>query len=222
LEIGPGPGVITSRVSKFAEKAIAIELDEGMIGALGESAPDVEVREADALKADLLSILRELPEPIGLVSNLPYYITGPLLTRIAEARSGYSKAVLMMQKEVADRVLAPARSSERGSLSVFLQSQFNIDKVVSAPAGAFLPPPKVDSTVLEFVPNGSHHSDHFFRLVRLGFAQPRKTLANNLVAGLHITREEALEGIANTGLGELARPQELTLAEWERLSRVWG
>jgi len=222
LEIGPGPGVITSRVSELAEKAIAIELDDGMIGALRESAPKADVRREDALKANLSAILAELPEPRGLVSNLPYYITGPLLTRIAEARSGYAKAILMMQKEVAERVMAPAKTSERGSLSVYLQSQFQIEKVVSAPAGAFLPPPKVDSTVLQFVPLPTERSDAFFKLVRLGFAQPRKTLVNNLMAGLRITRDQALGSITDVGLGELARPQELDLKDWERLAEIWS
>lgn len=219
LEIGPGPGVITSRISAFAEKSIAIELDDRMIEALRESAPNVEVRQQDALKADLTAILQELPEPRGLVSNLPYYITGPLLTVIAEAKQSYSKAVLMMQKEVAERVLAGHKTSERGSLSVYLQSQFEIEKVVSAPAGAFLPPPKVDSSVLQFTPKPMDIEDQtgYFKLVRLSFTQPRKTLSNNLVAGFSITRDVALQWIASAGLGELARPQELSLEEWKRL-----
>jgi 16S rRNA (adenine1518-N6/adenine1519-N6)-dimethyltransferase len=219
LEIGPGPGVITSRTAVFAEKAIAIELDAGMIEALKESAPSVDVRKEDALKADITALLEELPEPRGLVSNLPYYITGPLLTRIAEARHRYEKAVLMMQKEVAERVLAGPKTSARGSLSVYLQSQFSIEKVVSAPAGAFLPPPKVDSTVLEFVPKqvGIEDEAGYFKLIRFGFTQPRKTLANNLLSGYSISREEALQWILAAGLGELARPQEMTLDDWRRL-----
>lgn len=218
LEIGPGPGVITSRISEFAEKAIAIELDDRMIESLRESAPRVDVRQEDALKVDLSTILLELPEPRGLVSNLPYYITGPLLTRIAEAKAHYSVAVLMMQKEVANRVLAGPKTSARGSLSVYLQSQFSIDKVVSAPAGAFLPPPKVDSTVLEFRPNETVFPDSYFKLIRFGFTQPRKTLINNLMAGYSLSREEAQNWVLAAGLGELARPQELTLDEWKRLA----
>ncbi len=218
FEIGPGPGVITSRISAFAEKAIAIELDERMIAALHESAPRVEVRKEDALKANLPSILDELPEPRGLVSNLPYYITGPLLTCIAEAKEHYITAVLMMQKEVADRVLAGPKTSARGSLSVYLQSQFEIEKVVSAPAGAFLPPPKVDSTVLEFRPLPTNPSAAFFKLVRVGFTQPRKTLINNLMAGYALSREAAKDWVLAAGLGELARPQELSLEEWKCLA----
>lgn len=220
FEIGPGPGVITSRVSQFAEKTIAIELDPHMVEALAESAPTVDVRQEDALNADLRAILQELPEPRALVSNLPYYITGPLLTRIAEARSGFEKAILMMQKEVAERVLAGPKTSARGSLSVYLQSQFEIDKVVNAPAGAFLPSPKVDSTVLEFRPLPIERTDTFFKLVRLSFTQPRKTMVNNLVSGYTINRDQALTILTAANLPALARPQELTMEEWERLERV--
>ncbi len=222
LEIGPGPGVITTRLTDFADKAIAIELDDRMIAALSESAPGVDVRKADALKANLPELLEDLPTPRGLVSNLPYYITGPLLTVIAEASEHYDVAVLMMQKEVADRVLAPAKTSERGSLSVYLQAQFNIQKVCSAPAGAFLPPPKVDSTVLEFKPKrfDIQGKNGFFRMIRVGFARPRKTMVNNLVIGYSISREMALAWLEKAGLGEKARPQELEMKEWENLWTV--
>jgi 16S rRNA (adenine1518-N6/adenine1519-N6)-dimethyltransferase len=224
LEIGPGPGVLTSPLSEQAERLIALELDSTMISALGESAPKADVRQQDALKANLDEILRELPEPRGVVSNLPYYITGPLLTRIAESRSQFSKAVLMMQKEVAQRVTAGAGSSDRGSLSVYLQSQFEIRAIADAPAGAFVPPPKVDSRVLEFVPRETGMDDktepQFFRLVRLGFGQPRKTLVNNLVAGLRISRDEAVSMVEEAELTENARPQELDLASWISLAVI--
>jgi 16S rRNA (adenine1518-N6/adenine1519-N6)-dimethyltransferase len=222
LEIGPGPGVLTALLSEKAEKMIAIELDGSMIEALKDSSPKAEVRQEDALKANLPLILGELPEPRGVVSNLPYYITGPLLTQIAEARRHFKVAVLMMQKEVAQRVLAGPKTSARGSLSVYLQTQFEIAKVADAPAGAFLPPPKVDSMVLAFRPKETNLTEaqetSLFRLIRFGFTQPRKTLANNLVAGYHVPREEALEWQAKANLGEKARPQELTLEEWVALA----
>lgn len=221
LEIGPGPGVLTGPLSESASRMVALELDERMLEALKESAPRADVRKSDALEADLLAVLEELPAPRGLVSNLPYYITGPLLTRIAEAREGYSKAVLMMQKEVAQRVLAGPKTSARGSLSVYLQSQFEVRMLVSAPAGAFLPPPKVDSAVLEVVPKPlpveAESAIEFFRLIRLAFAQPRKTLINNLVAGYRMSREAAAFTVAGAGFKETSRPQELSNSEWVQL-----
>lgn len=218
LEIGPGPGVLTSPLSEAADQMIALELDPRMVEALKESAPRAEVRQTDALQADLSVILRSLSEPRGVVSNLPYYITGPLLTKIAESRGHYVKAVLMMQREVAERVLAGPKTPERGSLSVYLQLQFDIRLLARAPAGAFLPPPKVDSAVLELTPKSLpvavEKAPALFRLIRLGFGQPRKTLVNNLVAGLHVDRTVATRAIQNAGLGEMARPQELENAAW--------
>ncbi len=217
LEIGPGPGVLTAPLSARTERMVALELDPRMVAALMESAPAADVRQADALQTDICAILKELPEPRGVVSNLPYYITAPLLTRISEARGHFGKAVLMMQKEVAQRVLAGPGNSDRGSLSVYLQACFSLRKLADAPAEAFLPPPKVDSTVLELVPTAEDDDPALFRLVRGGFTQPRKTLANNLSSSLSLPREQVLRAIGEAGLGEKARPADLTLENWRTL-----
>jgi 16S rRNA (adenine1518-N6/adenine1519-N6)-dimethyltransferase len=123
-----------------------------------------------------------------------------------------------MQKEVAARILAPPRSGDRGSLSVFLQSVFRIDRVIEAPAHLFLPPPKVDSTVLRFQPE-EHPlaSEPLFAFIRLGFANPRKTLANVLAAGLKIEREVVLSALSDLSLLPTSRAQELTLESWAAL-----
>lgn len=213
LEIGPGPGVLTNPLSS-SRRLIALEVDQAMIGALAESAPSADVRKLDALKADLSAILAELPAPRAVVSNLPYYITGPLLTAVAGACSSFDVAVLMMQKEVARRIVAGPGSSERGSLSVFLQAQFDIAKVLDVPAGAFYPPPKVDSTVLQFKPLPDRPDPALFDFVRVGFKQPRKTVANNLSTGLGVPREAVVERLHAAGLDERVRAQELTLEQW--------
>lgn len=213
LEIGPGPGVLTSALAESREKVIALEVDSRMRAALAESAPTADVRFVDALSADLGAVLEDLPTPRGVVSNLPYYITGPLLTRIAECSRHWDKAVLMMQKEVAERILAEPGNSDRGSLSVYLQSQFAIAKVILVPPGAFLPPPKVESMVLEFVPLRVEHSPRFYEFVRAGFKQPRKTLANNLLA-IGLSREEIDSRLSRAGLDDRVRPHMLTLEAW--------
>jgi len=221
-EIGPGPGVLTGPISEQSQRMIALELDQQMIEALKFSSPKAEVRRVDALKVDLSALLRELPEPRGIVSNMPYYITGPLLNKIAEARSELSIAVLMMQREVAQRILAKPGNGDRGSLSVYLQSLFEIDLVTHVPAKYFLPPPRVDSTVLKFTPKrfdwATDFETRYFRIIRLSFAQPRKTLANNLVAGLLQPREVVADAIDKIGLEEKVRPHDLTLAQWEALT----
>ncbi len=221
-EIGPGPGVLTSAISKQVQSMIALELDERMISALKESAPNVDARKADAMEVDLAAVLQELPEPRGIVSNLPYYITGPLVNRIADARAYYSVAVLMMQKEVAQRICSKPGQRERGSLSVYLQSLFEISVVAQAPASVFVPPPKVDSTVLKFVPKtdvlAEEIQSQLNRVVRFGFVQPRKTLANNLVAAYRISREEIVVKLEELDLEEKIRPHDLTLDQWIALS----
>ncbi len=214
LEIGPGPGVLSQGLSERVEDFVAIELDVRMRAMLAESAPRVRLVVGDALQVDFDQILESLPEPRGVVSNLPYYITGPLLQKIAEARESWSKAVLMMQKEVGVRILAAPGSRERGSLSVYLQALFEVNKVCDVPAGAFLPPPKVDSVVLELVPRAVSYSEEFFAFVRGGFKQPRKTLANNLAA-MGYKRSLVVEA----KLDELIRPQSLSLSEWEEIFR---
>lgn len=221
LEIGPGPGILTGALSEHFQ-VIALELDERMISALAESAPTAEVRLVDALTTDLDAILSELPEPRAVVSNLPYYITGALLTRIAEAWRHWDRAVLMMQKEVGERIMAQPGNSDRGSLSVYLESRFDIARVCSVPPGAFIPPPKVDSSVLLFTPKGSEPSRVQDRIVRAGFTQPRKTLLNNLLGGLGVPREVLEKALKASELDPRIRPHMMTLAEWSRVSNELG
>ena len=218
LEIGPGPGVLTSPLSERCHRMVALEIDRRMVAALAESAPRADIRLEDALLVDLMEILAELPSPRAVVSNLPYFITGPLVAKIAEARSTWDKAVLMMQKEVADRIVAGPGNSDRGSLSVYLQALFSIERVCDVPPEAFLPPPKVSSTVLEFVPLVADYPAEFFDFVRAGFKQPRKTLANNLQALL--PRDEILRRLEAAGLDERIRPHMLTQDQWISVSGI--
>ena len=222
LEVGPGVGALTSALCETASKVIAIELDERVLAALQEVAPQAEILQADVLKTDLNAILAKLPEPRCLVSNMPYSITGPLLTKIAECRSNFSNAVLMMQREVGRRVLADAGDRERGSLSVFLQLQFEITKVCDVPAAAFWPPPKVDSVVLNLIPRKIEIDEKkeamLFKLIRTGFKQPRKTLVNNLV-DLHGRQkvEQALDGL---GHKRNVRPHQIDNKDWLALAEA--
>jgi 16S rRNA (adenine1518-N6/adenine1519-N6)-dimethyltransferase len=222
LEIGPGPGVLTGPLSEACQRLLALELDETMIAALRESSPRADVLQADALDADLTKLLLSLPEPRAVVSNLPYYITGPLVTRIAEARETYGKAVLMMQKEVGLRILAPPGDSGRGSLSVFIQTGFDVAKVADVPSGGFWPPPKVDSVVLELTPKPSGltatEEPLYFKLVRASFRQPRKTLANNFAAAGY-ARGAIGSALENAGLDLRCRPADPDLEAWRALFR---
>jgi 16S rRNA (adenine1518-N6/adenine1519-N6)-dimethyltransferase len=219
LEIGPGPGILTQGLSRRAP-TLALELDPRMTAVLAETAPNAEVRQADALQVDLAGLLHDLPRPRVLVSNLPYYITGPLLERIGAARAHLERAVLMMQREVAERIAAPAGHSDRGALSVFVQRSFALDFVRAVPPEAFLPPPRVHSSVLRFTPrpfDPSRDGAPFDRLVRIGFSNRRKTLANNLGVGYRASRETVNSWLGAAGIAEKARAQELTEDQWTQL-----
>ncbi len=223
LEIGPGPGALTAPISSTGIRVTAVELDPRMGAALQESAPTAQVVMANALEVDLWELLRGLPEPKAIVSNLPYYITGPLITRFAECRLGFDRAILMMQREVGERILALPGNSDRGSLSVYLQAQFEIEKVCAVPPGAFLPPPKVESLVLQFTPRIREGDwmglPEVSNWVRKSFAQPRKTLANNLRAA-GFERGEVESAMRQVGLDLRARPADLDLRAWKQLAQA--
>jgi 16S rRNA (adenine1518-N6/adenine1519-N6)-dimethyltransferase len=217
LEVGPGPGVLTSPITRAGIEVVAVEIDPIALSALSETAPAATVVRGDALESDLGALLDRLPTPRAVVSNMPYNITGPLLTKFAACRDRYARAVLMMQREVGTRIVARVGTAEYGSLSVFLQSQFRIAKVVDVPPSAFFPPPKVSSVVLELTSLANHPTDAFFGLVRAGFAQPRKTLANNLLA-FGLDRERIAGLLSDCGLPSTVRPHQVDLATWQRMS----
>lgn len=214
LEVGPGPGVLSQALTRKFPQVTLVELDDRMEALLRESAPTAQFVQADALQMDLAVLLAELPEPRVLVSNLPYYITGPLLDRFASVRAHFSMGVFMMQREVGVRILAKSGNRERGALSVMLQTQFEISKVVDVPPGAFLPPPKVQSIVLAFKPRFVDLPENFEKIVRAGFSQPRKTLANNLMANLRIEKSSVETALSGAGIDSMLRPHELTHDQW--------
>lgn len=208
LEIGPGPAVLTEPLANLAPTT-AIEMDARMVRLLASEVPAVTVIQQDALKVDWKALLTEMEEPRVIVSNMPYNITGPLLGKVCGVQTLISHAVLMMQREVAERILAQPGDPARGSLSVVLQRLFEIQKVASVPPGAFMPPPKVDSTVLRLTPKAVDADETFQTFVRQGFRQPRKTLANNL--------GPMGKGLDFSWLAPQVRPHQLSEAEWMRL-----
>ncbi len=211
LEVGPGPAVLTLPLSLEA-KVIAFELDEGMAAFAQTQAPTADIQRIDALQADWEGALMALPEPRGIVSNLPYQITGPLLGRCADSAHLISGCVLMMQREVGHKILALPGDSNRGYLSVWLQGVFDITHVCDAPPGCFLPPPKVSSVVLRFVPKPARPHNDLLKMIKQGFVQPRKTLSNNL-RSMGATQEM----IESCGLSASVRPHQLTMEQWQNL-----
>lgn len=218
LEIGPGPGILTSFLDRKAEKMIAIEFDPRMVRLLADSAPGCQVIVEDALRADLPALIQELPSPVALVSNMPYYITGPLLDRVTRCRHFIQSAILMMQKEVGQKLIAEPGNRERGSLTVNMQSYFEIEWVVNAPSDCFLPPPKVDSIVLKLIPRSEIFSTTFYKVVKAGFSQNRKTLSNNLAATFRMSKSDVNLKLKQCDLNEQSRAFELEELKWIELT----
>lgn len=210
VEIGSGKGILTGPLSGKAP-LIALELDQRMVAATIRAAPNADVVEADVLNADLRAFLARLAEPRVVVSNLPYYITAAVVMRLCEVSHLFDAAVLMMQEEVAAKLLAEPGDSRRGSLSVTVQRHFKLETVCHVPPAAFKPPPKVHSRVLKLHSKGITIDRALEALVRSGFRQPRKTLANNLGDKALIERAE---------LSARVRPHQLREEDWDRLAQL--
>jgi 16S rRNA (adenine1518-N6/adenine1519-N6)-dimethyltransferase len=230
LEIGPGRGILTSLLAKRARRLIAVEVDRVLAAQLRLKfgmARNVEILEADVLAVDFDSLfgpkpglgqpgIEFKPQPVRVVGNLPYYITSDILLRLLESSKYFESIVIMVQKEVADRIAAEPGGSEYGILSATAQLYARVEKLFSLPPGAFSPPPKVHSTVLRLTIDPQQEKlgvadDGFVDFLRLSFAQKRKTLWNNL-------REQYEEAGLKRALAEAdvkptARAETLSLRE---------
>jgi 16S rRNA (adenine1518-N6/adenine1519-N6)-dimethyltransferase len=199
LEIGPGRGVLTSLLAKRTRRLIAIELDRVLAAQLRMKFalyPNVEIIEGDVLAIDFSTLfgpkpgssrpgLVQTPEPVPVVGNLPYYITSDILLRLFEFRQCFSQIVIMVQKEVADRLAATPGSRDYGLLSATAHLYSRVEKLFTLPPGAFSPPPKVHSSVVRLTMAPKLESlrveeEGFIRFLKLSFGQKRKTLWNNL------------------------------------------
>ena len=219
LEIGPGAGVMTRLLAAQAETVYTIELDRRMISVLDETLADVEnvrVVHGDALAVDWKIAFR-VNFDTRLVANIPYQITSPLLIRILESEPPFVHATVLVQKEVAERVVASAGSKVYGALSCV--AQFVCDCHISSvvPRGVFYPPPKVDSAVLNLHPHHKYKDitiDAFTRVTRAAFNQRRKTLRNSLTAGLGWTDEMLYAVLEKTSVMPDLRPEQVTVEQF--------
>lgn len=233
VEIGPGKGVLTKRMAALAKRVVAVELDEQLKEVQDFSGcTNIEVVWGDFLKIDWKTLPLE-PGPVKVVANIPYYITSPIIQKLLQADEIETipldqvhplaeSIVIMIQKEVADRILADPGSKEYGSLSIFCQYAARIERVLKVPAGAFFPPPKVDSAVIRLSPRTEppvevKNPQTFFRLVRAAFSQRRKTLSNCLLANGF--EREAFERAANeVGIDLKRRGETLSIKEYAALA----
>lgn len=220
LEIGPGPGTLTAKLAERAREVIAVEFDADLAHELPRRVPakNLQIIQQDILKFDLTT----LPPGYKVAANIPYYLTSNLLRVLCESPNPFASAALLVQKEVAERVCA--RPGDMSLLSVSVQFYCHASLGELVPAHLFSPPPKVDSQILKLVYRREPLFPDvdvklYFRIVKAGFAQRRKTILNTLSAGLHLNREEAASLLEEADIAQNSRAQNLTLEDWYRLSK---
>lgn len=228
LEVGPGRGEMTLLLAKKSRRVIAVEIDENLAAGLVEkTAPlaNVDVIHGDALRVDLEGICRQVGRRLKIVANLPYQISTPLLMRFVAWRYLFSSMVLMLQKEVALRIVAKPRTKDYGALSVFLQVYTTPSIEMFLPPDCFSPRPKVDSALVRFLvhetPKVEIHNEKIFRrVVRASFGHRRKILKNalrSILPGSRFTGE--IQGIMeDLKIDPMRRAETLSLDEFARLT----
>ncbi len=221
LEIGPGCGTLTKHLCARANRVLAVELDERLIPLLQAflaEAKNLAVVQGDVMTLNLKELTADLKKPFAVVANIPYYITTPLIRLLLSGGLPVSRLALMVQQEVADKILALPGDENWGPLSILCRFLCEPRLAVRVPAEMFTPPPKVDSAFVvlplrETPAVEVRDREMFFRVAGAAFAMRRKTLLNNLCATFRLDRAEALRVLAEAGLDEKIRGERLTLEE---------
>lgn len=235
IEIGPGIGALTEQIAKRAHKVVAFEIDENLLPVLDETLMDydnVKVINEDILQANLPDVVKnefEPGHPIKLIANLPYYITTPILMGVLQSTVDFAAIVVMMQAEVADRLVAEPGSKAYGSLSVVMQYRAHVEVAFNVPRTAFIPQPNVDSAIIrltprEALPINPYEDKALFGFVKGCFAHRRKSLWNNLqgIFGKQPEVRERIETVLNqTGISRQLRPERLTLLNFIELTNAF-
>jgi len=232
VEIGAGMGGLTTELAKRAERVLAVEIDTKLFGYLKNlfgNSENVKILNADIMKISLSDEIAALSwdtgDPIKVIANLPYYITTPVLMRMLEKNYKIKIMVLMMQKEVADRILAAPGTKTYGALTVAAGYYCSVRKIIDVPPHCFVPQPGVTSSVLRFDVYEKPQvklldRDFFFRTVRAAFNQRRKTLLNALSnsENFNNSKEEIRNILSNEGIEENRRGETLSILQFANLS----
>lgn len=233
IEIGPGVGTLTEELALNAKKVIAIEIDKRLIPILEftmEKYENVEVIHADAMEVDFEKLLSENSgyNGVKLVANLPYNVGTAIVAQLLENGVGFDSMTVMLQKEVADRMVAEPGSKQYGALSVLVGYKAKATPVLRVPKTVFNPKPKIDSMVVRLDlkhEDPRPYENTMFKLVRAGFNQRRKTIVNSLTSGeVEISKDELREVLAEVGVPENARAENLSVEEFagvaERIMKI--
>lgn len=221
LEIGPGLGTLTSILLKRAQKVMAVEIDESLAEKLPAQFPGTSL---EVINQDILTFdLRALPENYVVVANVPYYITSKIIQLLTTAANKPRTIVLLIQKEVAQRLAAEPGDMSILAVSAQVYATVSLGDIV--PAELFTPPPKVDSQVviLTMRPNPLVTADDektFFRVVKAGFSAKRKKLRSSIASGLHIGKTEAEQLLKEAGINPEDRAEQLSIDDWRHLAAV--
>jgi 16S rRNA (adenine1518-N6/adenine1519-N6)-dimethyltransferase len=228
IEIGPGFGVLTHELAMRAKKVVALELDERLIPILADTLGEynnIKVINADVLKTDVKKLIADEFDgmSVSIAANLPYYITTPIITSLIEEHLPLHNLVVMVQKEVAERITAKPGTKNYGAISVLCQFYTIPEYVTTVPADLFVPPPKVDSAVVKMkfrdVPAVEVKDEKlFFRTVKAAFSQRRKTLLNCLTANFPKSKAEISDLLTGIEIEPTRRGETLNLEEFARIS----
>lgn len=228
LEIGPGFGVLTRELCETSDKVVSIEIDDRLIDVLNYTLADfdnIKIINDDVLKLDLHKLINDEfgDKKISVAANLPYYITTPVITKLLEERLPLKNIVVMVQKEVAERLCAKHSTKDYGAITVMCRYFTEPEIIRTVPAGLFVPPPKVDSAVLRLrvldKPSVLVKNEKvFFRTVKAAFSQRRKTLLNCLSSNFDLPKDELSNLLENIGIDPKRRGETLDLNEFARLS----
>ena len=232
IEVGPGIGALTEHLARAAKKVVSFEIDQRLLPVLEDTLSpydNVKIVHSDILKADVAQVIEEeMPgiEDIMVVANLPYYVTTPILMKLLNDRLPIRGFVVMMQKEVADRITARPGTKEYGSLSIAIQYYCTAEVAMVVPKTVFMPQPNVDSAVIRLIrhekpPVEVIDEDFLFEVTRASFAQRRKTILNNLQAGLiegKKNKEAILNALETAGIEPSRRGETLTIQEFGSLA----
>ncbi|MCR4796565.1 MULTISPECIES: 16S rRNA (adenine(1518)-N(6)/adenine(1519)-N(6))-dimethyltransferase RsmA [Ruminococcus] len=223
LEIGTGIGVLTAELAKRADKVTAVEIDTRLLPILEETLADfdnVKIINEDVMKCDLHKLIKEEFDGlrVAVCANLPYYITSPIIMMLLENRLPIESITVMVQKEAAQRLCAKVGSRDAGAITVGVNYYGEVKKLFDVSRGSFMPAPNVDSAVIRIDLNGEHRLDEekekfFFKVVKAGFEQRRKTLANSLASIMGIPKENVYSALKAMGFPETARIEQLDMEQ---------
>lgn len=223
VEVGPGTGILTERLIKTAKEVWAIEKDYDLAAKLQtryKNTKNTKIIHQDALWFDLFALTK-----YKVVANIPYNITSPLIRKFIEGENKPELMVLMVQKEVAERICAKAGNRDRGLLTIIVEFYADAEILFEVSRHEFYPQPKVDSAVIKIITKKQDtrnkiNDKEFFRIVKAGFSSKRQQIHNSLAATLRLPKDQVLELLKKARIDETMRAEDLSLEDWKKLYLV--